>query len=196
MKKVIATTLILFYVFLGYAQDIGETIADFPKNEFQINMLNLLWFKYIDVTYERAINDESSFGINTMFSIEGESRFSDYESIYYFEGFTLTPYYRIYFGKKPTSGFFGEAFVIFSTGKYDYYQSDYSGCSDCSSIGSYGYPFRDFTELGIGLSIGTKLLTKRNFVANIHAGVARNFLDSKYGPGAAPRLGISFGWRY
>ena len=69
MKKVIATTLILFYVFLGYAQDIGETIADFPKNEFQINMLNLLWFKYIDVTYERAINDESSFGINTMFSI-------------------------------------------------------------------------------------------------------------------------------
>jgi len=90
----------------------------------------------------------------------------------------------LYFGNKPNAGFFGEAFIIFSSGKYDYYENN------------YGYGFRNFTELAIELSIGAKLVTKRNFVANIHAGVARNFLDSEYGPGAAPRLGISFGWRY
>lgn len=184
MNKLLIISFVLLGFFCGYAQESADMKEDFPKNEFRINALNLLLFKSFDVTYERVINDESSYGINTMFSLEGESRFSSDDYIYYYEGFTLTPYYRLYFGKKPNSGFFGEAFMIFSSGKYDYYESNYE------------YGFKDFTEFGIGLSIGTKLVTKRNFVANIHGGIARNFLDSKYGPGAAPRVGISFGWRY
>lgn len=177
-----------------YAQVEAEIPMDFPKNEFRINAFNLLLFRSFDVSYERAINNESSFGINTMFSLEGDSRFDD--DIYYHEGFTLTPYYRLYFGEKPNAGFFGEAFAVLASGKYNYYGSDYETCHGCFSVEGYGYSLRKFTEFGVGLSFGVKLIKKPNFVANIHGGIARNFLDSKYGPGVTPRAGISFGWQY
>lgn len=179
-----------------YAQEELGIPIDSPKNEFRINAFNLLVFKSFDVSYERAINNESSFGINTMFSLEGDSRFTNKDYIYYYEGFTFTPYYRLYFGKKTNAGFFGEAFAILATGRYDYYGSDYETCHECLSVGGYGYSLRKFTEFGIGLSFGVKLIKKPNFVANIHGGVARNFLDSTYGPGVTPRASISFGWRY
>ena len=190
MKKLFVLSLLTFGILSTYAQEKEIFQDQAPKNEFRVNALNLLLFKSLDVTYERALNEESSVGINTMFSLQGNDRFFDGDYIYYYEGFTLTPYYRLYFGKKTNAGFFAEAFMIYSSGKNDIYYYDYDTNTD------YDYVFKSFQEFGVGFSIGTKLIAKRNIIANIHAGVARNFLDSKYGNGAAPRLSISFGWRY
>lgn len=195
MRKLLIIPVLILSLGI-YAQEEEKVSIDFPKNEFRINALNLLLFKSFDISYERAINKESSVGINTMFSLEGKSRFTADHYIYYYEGFTLTPYYRLYFGKKPNAGFFGEAFAVLASGKYEYYGSDYASCAGCLSVGGYGYSFRDFTAFGVGLSFGVKLIKKPNFVTTIHGGAARNFLNSKYDPGITPRVGISFGWRY
>lgn len=37
----------------------------------------------------RIVDDESSFGVSMMFSLNGTDRFNDYIDTYYFEGFTL-----------------------------------------------------------------------------------------------------------
>jgi hypothetical protein len=178
----IAPLLLIFTTFIGFAQE-----ELFLKNEIRINALNLMMFKSLDLTYERALNDESSIGVNSMFSLDGSSRF-DKDGPYYYEGFTLTPYYRIYFGKKDNAGFFAEGFVMLASGKYDHYYYD--------SIGEYDYEFHDFTDLAIGFSVGAKFLSKRNFVGNIHAGVGRYFIEDEFAPSVVGRFSISFGWRF
>ena len=55
--------------FCGNAQEDENMTEDLPKNEFRVNALSLLLFKSFDVTYKCAINDESSYEINTMFSL-------------------------------------------------------------------------------------------------------------------------------
>lgn len=193
MKKILFILICLVSLEHVSAQDETEKAIDFPKNEFSFNALNFLLFKSFDVTYERAINNGASVGINTMFSLDGNSRFDG--EIYYYEGFTLTPYYRMYFGKKPNAGFFGEAFAVLATGRHDYYGGYEYSCNNCLSV-SYGESFDSFTAFGIGLSFGVKLLARRNFIVNVHGGIARNFLNSTYGPAVTPRAGISFGWRF
>lgn len=82
MNKLLIISFVLLGFFCGYAQEGADMKEDFTKNEFRVNALSLLLFKSFDVTYERAVNDESSYGINTMFSLEGASRFSSDDEIY------------------------------------------------------------------------------------------------------------------
>lgn len=198
MKTTCFTILALLLTSFGFSQtSYGEFTDDFPKNEFQINAFNLLIFSALDLSYEHIINDESSLGVSMLISLDGTDRLGDYDKPYYYEGFALSPYYRIYFGNKPYAGFFVESFVIFSKGHYDYYSWEDTGCYDCLTIDDRYSPYKikPFNELGIGFAVGAKFLTRRNFSVSIFGGVARNFLTS-HGPGVAPKVGISLGRRW
>ena len=145
----------------------------------------------------RIVDDESSFGVSMMFSLNGTDRFNDYIDTYYFEGFTLSPYYRIYFGRNPKAGLFAETFAMYSKGHFDYYSNN-SSCHDCLTVDGWSggsYKIKPFTEFGIGFAAGVKLLTRRNFSISAHGGVARNFLTT-HGPSFAPKVGISMGRRW
>ena len=48
------------------------------------------------------LNDESGIGISVNFALK-----NDFET-----RFSLTPYYRFYFGQKPAAGFFVEGFTM------------------------------------------------------------------------------------
>ena len=198
MKTTCFTILALLLTSFGFSQSsYGEYTDDSPKNEFQINAFNLLIFSALDVSYEHIINDESSLGVSMLISLDGTDRFGDYDNPYYSEGFTLSPYYRIYFGNKPYAGFFVESFMMFSKGHYDYYSLSDPSCHDCIYIDDYysGYKLKPFTELGIGFVVGAKFLTRRNFSVSVFGGIARNFLTS-HGPGIAPKVGITLGRRW
>ena len=198
MKINCFTIFALLFTSFGFSQtSYGDFTDDSPKNEFQLNALNLLIFSALDMSYEHIINDESSFGVSMLVSLDGTDRFSDYDNPYYNEGFALSPYYRIYFGNKPYAGFFVESFVMFSKGHYDYYSSNDTSCYDCLSVDDdYStYKIKPFNELGIGFAFGAKYLTRRNFSVSIFGGIARNFLTS-HGPGVAPKVGISLGRRF
>lgn len=86
MKKLFVLSLLTFGILSTYAQEKEIFQDQAPKNEFRVNALNLLLFKSLDVTYERALNEESSVGINTMFSLQGNDRFFDGDYIYYYKG--------------------------------------------------------------------------------------------------------------
>jgi hypothetical protein len=170
MKINCFTIFALLITSFGFSQtSYGDFTDDSPKNEFQLNALNLLIFSALDMSYEHIINDESSFGVSMLISLDGKDRFGDYYSPYYYEGFALSPYYRIYFGNKPFGGFFVESFVMFSKGHYDYYSSYDPSCYDCLTFDDYysTYKLKPFTELGIGFAVGAKFLTRRNFSVSI-----------------------------
>jgi hypothetical protein len=71
------------------------------KHEVKINALTLLAAKWIDVSYERLINQESSFGISVALNTDIDVNFYDSDLKY-----SLTPYYRRYFSEKFARGFF------------------------------------------------------------------------------------------
>jgi|TARA_R110002051_G_scaffold254853_1_gene313849 hypothetical protein len=181
MKTLLSSSLILFALFLGQSQDISSDSQ--PQDELKINAFNLIAFSYVDVSYERLLNEESSLGVGILFNI-GE----DNEVLDYFRTFSITPYYRQYFSKQYAEGFFVEGFGMLNSGEDYYYTFDNQG-SESSTEETY-------TDFALGISVGGKFVTQRGFIAEIYTGLGRNLLGGEFAPEIVGRGGISLGYRF
>jgi hypothetical protein len=133
----------------------------------------------VELTYERLITDDSGLGISLFFVNEDEFETS----------FSLTPYYRAYFGKKPAAGFFVEGFSMINTGVSSiYYRSDNNGNLIVTDKDR-------FTDFALGFGVGSKWVHKRGFTFEVNAGIGRNLL-SRDSPEVVPRGGITLGYRF
>jgi hypothetical protein len=155
-----------------------ENRLDFKKNEFKGNALFLV-LGTLELTYERLINEESGVGISVHVPFTNESDIN----------FSVTPYYRFYFGKKPAAGFFVEGFGMLNQVE--------------DSIYDYNSNFEDkektITDLAFGLGLGGKWITKRGVLFEINAGLGRN-LFNEYNDNRdyefIGRGGITVGYRF
>jgi hypothetical protein len=155
-----------------------ENRLDFKKNEFKGNALFLV-LGTLELTYERLINEESGVGISVHVPFTNESDIN----------FSVTPYYRFYFGKKPAAGFFVEGFGMLNQVE--------------DSIYDYNSNFEDkektITDLAFGLGLGGKWITKRGVLFEINAGIGRN-LFNEYNDNRdyefIGRGGITVGYRF
>ena len=177
MKKI---TVMLCLLISGLAFSQEKTIEEAPKfpqdvnkkHELKINALTLLVAKWIDFSYERLIDQESSFGIST--TLNTDSDISDLK-------FALTPYYRRYFSGHFARGFFVEGFgMLFSAKDTGIFQ-----------INHHKYE----TGFGLGVSVGGKLVSKQGFTTEVLLGVGRNFINNDYND-VIGRIGISVGYRF
>jgi len=187
MKK-ITLTLFVFCTLLVGAQtttDITKNNSDLKVNELKINTFNLIAFEQIDLSYERLLNEESSIGLSVLFSFDDDNYgINDAR-----REFSLTPFYRQFFGKKYAKGFFVEAFAMLHSGEDEAY------------LGLDDFTFQDivssekFTDFALGISAGGKFVTKRGFAAEVYLGIGRNLLNnSPYE--VVGRGGISLGYRF
>ena len=186
MKKVFLL-LFLAFSYSSFAQDNYTS-------EKNLNAFNLLIFKTLDVTFENYIDQESSWGISALMALEGESRFNA-DAPYYYESLAITPFYKLYFGDRPNSGFFIEGFGNLSFGKVDRWYYDYDYCYECSSVYYPSNPIKSYTAFNVGLSLGKKWVTKKDITFSVFAGIGRALTVSNDGPGFFPRTGISIGKR-
>jgi hypothetical protein len=156
MKKItLFVCLLISGLTLAQAQTTEET-PEFPQDvnknhEVKINGLSLLAFEWLDVSYEYLINNESSFGIGALVSLNNNEGLNDYRK------FSLTPYYRRYFSSHFARGFFVEGFGML----HSYEQENYF----YNGNGNGGYNYEDRTEFAVGISAGGKFITKRGFTA-------------------------------
>ena len=175
MKKLFVLLCLSIFTF-GYSQD--KEKVDFPKNEIKGNALFLV-LGAVEVTYER-LNENSGLGVSLFFVSE-----EDFDA-----SFSLTPFYRAYFGKKPAAGFFVEGFSMINTGKNEsdtYY--------DYNTDTSYNVEGEKYTDFALGFGLGSKWVHKRGFVFEINAGIGRN-LFSDNSPEVVGRGGITLGYRF
>jgi len=183
MKKSFLTALLLIATISIFAQQ--DNFQDNPaQNELKINMSNLIAFKWVDIGYERILNEESSIGVGTLFSLDSAS-----EGLDEYRTFSITPYYRHFFSNKYAQGFFIEAFTMLHSGKddnYDYYDPN---------TDTYNNNSEKYTDFAVGISVGGKWVTKRGFVAEIYAGIGRDMLDQS-DLEIVGRGGISIGYRF
>lgn len=89
--------------------------------------------------------------------------------------YILTPYYRFFFGKKPAAGFFIEG---------------------NAAVFSEQYNFKNETAFGLGIAVGGKFLSKRNWIGELHIGLGRTLINEDNTTEAYPRIGISLGKRF
>ena len=184
MKRLIMALAILYSI-IGYSQEKEENQERSRKNEFKINMTNLIIFKWVDVSYERILNEESTFGLGVLVSLD-----PDYDDVIEeYRTFSITPYYRHFFSKKYAQGFFVEGFGMLHSGKDGYYiYSDFPPYEDFYNEDKY-------TDFAIGISAGAKFVTSRGFVAEIYLGIGRDLLGNS-DIEVVGRGGIAIGYRF
>ncbi|MDD2984779.1 DUF3575 domain-containing protein [Flavobacterium sp.] len=175
MKKLFLLLLCLLSLNL-FAQEEGK--SSFKRNEIKGNALFLVLGTF-EATYERLINEESGFGISLHVPFTNDSDIN----------FSVTPYYRFYFGKKPAAGFFVEGFGMLN--QVDDYIYDYNSNFEDKN--------ETITDFAFGLGLGGKWITNRGVIFEINAGVGRN-LFSEYNENRdyefIGRGGITVGYRF
>ena len=155
-----------------------KTILE-KKHEIKINALFLV-LGAVDVTYENLLNKDTGLGFS-LFVVNEE----DFDT-----SFSLTPYYRAYFGKKLAAGFFVEGFSTISTGKNgSYYNYDYNTNTN------YYVEGKKYSDFALGFGVGSKWIHSRGFTFEINGGIGRNLLNDN-SPEVIGRGGIILGYRF
>jgi len=124
-----------------------------------------------EIAYSRILNNNSSIGVSV-----GLLTISDN---YYFD-FSLTPNYRIYFGKKRASGFFLEA------------------NNTIQIINNPGQPDISGHKLfyGLGVAAGYKFISQKGWIVNLAVGEGKNFTNTFYVDTTYPIFEITLGKRF
>ncbi len=176
----ISSFLLFFFLLLvktGYAQETEEKIY---RQEIRVDLFQLIVLPGIEVSYERFIDPQSSWGVSGFINFDG-----GLEQGYRFETFELSPFYRLYFQNKQNSneGFFVQPFLSLTQGIYENYNdsNDY-------------YTESDYFGFAAGALIGRKWVNKLKYIFEIHAGVGR-FLNFEEGS-AYPRINFAIGKRF
>jgi len=173
----------LLCTLMSFSQESNDNFDTSKRDELKLNMTNLIIFKWLDVGYERIINEESSFGVGTLISLDGnqDTGLDEYRT------FSITPYYRHFFSKKYAQGFFIEAFSMLHSGKDEFYYNNYDPFDP--------YVEKKYTDFAVGISAGAKFMTKRGFVAEIYLGIGRDLLGNS-DIEIVGRGGIAIGYRF
>src|SRR5690606_29567841 len=109
---------------------------------------------------------------------------------YYNEQFAVTPYYRHFFMNRYAKGFFLEAFGMVNNQKFfeEIYADDGTTYVDAGRS----------TNFALGIAVGGKIVSRKNFVFEFFGGVGRNIIQSDPDAGTefVPRAGINLGYRF
>jgi len=183
MKRIFLFCPLMF--FCGNIMLSQDTIPEeTDRDELKINAFNLIAFKYLDVAYERLIDEESSFGIGVLINTGNNDDVFDY-----YRQYSITPYYRRYFSKGFASGFFVEGFGMLNSGEEDIFEFN-EITFETERTGE------TYTDFALGISIGGKFITKRGFIAEVYGGIGRNFFSNDFSPEIVGRGGVSLGFRF
>ena len=169
MKKI--TFLILLLVGFDMLAQESDVVTEIKKNELKINALMFV-AGAVDITYERLLNQDAGVGLTVLTGFSKESNLK----------FSVSPYYRLYLGKKYGAGFFAEGFGMFNVFEnndlvYNGYYFD-SILNQNIFYSNIKVPVKKISDFAVGFGLGGKWITKRNVFFEVSFGVGRNLFNS------------------
>jgi hypothetical protein len=193
MKKIILFTILLSSI-ITFGQ---ENKFQYPqdqdkKNEVKLSATSLIAIAALDVSYERLINSQTSYGVSLFLA-------TDNDDIDYPRDFSITPFYRWFFSERTFArGFFVEGFGMLNTNSDSHYETSFDSSGNFQS---------EFTKeetnvrFALGISVGGKFVIKSGFTAEVFLGIGRNLLgdnstDFYDDNEIVGRGGISLGYRF
>jgi hypothetical protein len=160
------------------------------KNELKIDPFYLIFGGAFNATYERILNEESGAGVTLLFSNGKDINTT----------FSVSPYYRFYFGKKTAAGFFFEGFAMYSSFNAEERLQSQFYDSNGNFYYNNGYKLVKLNDLAVGFGLGGKWITRNGVIFELSAAIGRNLLNDydKYNSGAqiTGKGGISIGYRF
>ena len=183
MKKLILCIMSLSLLQQIQAQksDKNMSISDEGNHELRLNIANAIG-GMPELTYEYFPIDNMGVGASVAIAAESMEFLNNRAQ--------FTGFYRVYFGKRKSCGFFIEGNMAYSFQAENFQQSFFD--SSTNSIKNITSETRS-RNFGFGAAIGVKLLARNRFVGEIYAGGGRLFNKSIVG--GYPRVGLSLGIR-
>jgi hypothetical protein len=137
-----------------------------------------------EASYERNLNKDSSVGISFFIPYDDENLDSDLN--YY-----ISPYYRLYFGKKYAAGFFLEGFAMVNS--YDEYRGFEFFINGVSQIENN----KSYTDVALGFGLGGKWITRKGITFEVSGGFGRNLLNQdKTDVTFVGKFALNIGYRF
>ena len=164
MKKLLFIASLVFAVSAQAQEESSDR-----HNDIMISPIELIAGPALNVSYERLLNKDSGIGINAIVLLDNGDSDGGLQS-------QISPYYRMYFGKKYGSGFFVEAFVPITMSNDSVYVPYYGP-------GYYEPTYKNEknTTFGAGIGFGGKWVARRNIIFEASIGIARRFgMSSEY----------------
>lgn len=165
MKKLILY-LFLFHVscfLFGQDKDLQDEATIFEKkHEVRLGAIKLLSGGIFEGSYEYILDSNQGLGAHVLVNFD--------ESNDWFEDYSLTPYYRMYFTSHKdygAKGFFVEGFTSF-------FSSDFELTDSILGLEEN----EDVFDISIGISLGQKWVNTAGFVFEIKLGAGRNLLGN------------------
>ncbi len=152
-----------------------------PLNEVKLNALFMV-VGAVNISYERLLNEESGVGLEIFLPFDEDIK----DGISY----NVSPYYRLYFGKKYAAGFFLEGFGMLSSVKVN----EITFFDNQANI--IGQETEDETNFALGIGIGGKWYNKSGFIGELSFGIGRNLVSSEYDNDFVGKVGITIGYRF
>jgi len=144
------------------------------NHEAKFNVLDLIAFKSVNVTYQYILNEESGAGVSVFFPLTDQQNLFSQD-----EKFTITPFYRHYFELSGVSNVFAEAFFAINSG-----EGEFEGANV------------DYTDGAFGFAAGKSYISDGGLVAELFVGAGRNLFEAEGAPDFVPRIGINLGYRF
>ena len=197
MKKTILATLCL--LFLGINESLGQTSTglyqrDVAKNEIGLNVLNVLVFGALDISYERILSDQTSLGLDFFSKVfnKNEGEENDISRIYDKE-FSLTTEFKFYINDdKTASGFYAETFGMLSSGENN---KDVIELDPVTGEETTVEQEVEYTDFALGFGVGMKYVAKQGFLLDAGFGIGRN-LFNKNSPDVVLLPTLNVGYRF
>ncbi|UUF15006.1 MULTISPECIES: DUF3575 domain-containing protein [Flavobacterium] len=180
MKKNYLATFMVLSFFSVQAQNEIDSNPYQKNNEVKLNALAPLTGSF-EIGYERHLNHKSSLGLS-FFKVYDNTNNEDLN-------YSISPYYRRYFGKKYGSGFFVEGFGMFTSidGKKIYDSEDHSTFIENP----------DVYDFALGAGLGGKWATKSGFIFELNIGYgALLFNANKTDHNIVNKIELNVGYRF
>ncbi len=159
MMKKLALVALLAFSTLTFSQEKDSTNHVLnKKHELKLGTIKLLSAGIFETTYEYVQNSNTGFGASLLINFDSDND--------YFEDYSLTPFYRMYFQKNEdygAKGFFVEGFTSFFGGNNDFFT---------------GIDEDKFFDISLGITIGKKWINTSGFVFEARFGAGRNLLGN------------------
>lgn len=188
MKKLLF--VLLFSPLFAQAQD--ETPLT-RKNELRVDVLSIVAFSKLNLSYERFLNKDFSVGVTFGYA-DSKKVNDDFDSGYRstLPKYEVLPFVRYNLSKGQTRFYFAEVFASANAG--DYRES--VRLTDTNGNGYYAIQKNEYFDVALGGALGYKMYFDEKFAAEFLVGFGTNLIDRSISPDVITRVGLSVGYRF
>lgn len=196
MKRSCYFFLLLLMICSGgklWSQSAAGLRKETAKNELSLNMLNLLAFGALDVSYERMLQENTSLGFHVFSKVIDKNRGEENDlSGWYDKNFALSSQFQVYLNdSRYAEGFYVEVFGMYSKGENE---KEIIATDPETGEEKRMEKLLEYNDLALGLGAGMKYV-QQNFLIDLSLGIGRN-LFAKDSPNFVLLPAVNVGYRF